>query len=313
MAAHAAGDLLAGRHLLVEDGRRQKRTQILDPNVVDAGRPAWLLEHERSRTGGCSSEVGGGGDLTAEPTCIMPVARRGTRAAVIESARAACCCTRCRPKRGFAASLWCLIATGSLPHDALQQAREILLSHVPCSPRPGAGTCSPLTMHRSFPAAPPAASGLPGSRHGGGGSSAARPVSAWLRKSPRPGYFCSFTEWSISVRQQASPRIMTPHIRYAMPAACIILCNPLAIVMAADGDAARAAYPRPFSRPPSMGKDYDTWLGAKGPDVGESSVDINRLPSRVDNSIRPEFPRSTNSGAVPAGSSPRSPRSSPTR
>ena len=75
-----------------------------------------------------------------------------------------------------------------------------------------------------------------------------------------------------------------------MPAACIILCNPLAIVMAADGDAARAAYPRPFSRPPSMGKDYDTWLGAKGPDVGESSVDINRLPSRVDNSIRPEFP-----------------------
>ncbi len=53
---------------------------------------------------------------------------------------------------------------------------------------------------------------------------------------------------------------------------------------------AHAAYPKPFSRPPSMGDDYDTWRDANGPDVGETTVDISRLPSRVDNSTRPEFP-----------------------
>jgi hypothetical protein len=53
---------------------------------------------------------------------------------------------------------------------------------------------------------------------------------------------------------------------------------------------AKAAYPRPFSRPPSMGENYNTWTGAKGPDVGETKVDISRLPSRVDNSMRPQFP-----------------------
>lgn len=62
-------------------------------------------------------------------------------------------------------------------------------------------------------------------------------------------------------------------------------------VTADDVDApAQAAYPRPFSRPPSMGKDYDTWQDAKGPDIGTTPVDISRLPSRVDNSTRPEFP-----------------------
>ena len=39
-----------------------------------------------------------------------------------------------------------------------------------------------------------------------------------------------------------------------------------------------------------MGKDYNTWRDAKGPDIGETSVDPKRLPSRVDNSTRPEFP-----------------------
>lgn len=52
----------------------------------------------------------------------------------------------------------------------------------------------------------------------------------------------------------------------------------------------QVAYPRPFSRPPAMGKDYDTWQDAKGPDIGEARPDIGRLPSRVDNSDRPEFP-----------------------
>ena len=71
--------------------------------------------------------------------------------------------------------------------------------------------------------------------------------------------------------------------------ACIVISYPMATLMADDMDA-RAAYPRPFSRPPSMGNDYDTWRDAKGPDIGETSVDINRLPSRVDNSTRPQFP-----------------------
>ncbi|MFM7180197.1 MAG: hypothetical protein ACKO2G_01835 [Verrucomicrobiales bacterium] len=61
-------------------------------------------------------------------------------------------------------------------------------------------------------------------------------------------------------------------------------------VIAGNEDAARAAYPRPFSRPPSVGQDYDTWRDAKGPDIGETMVDPKRLPSRVDNSTRPEFP-----------------------
>ncbi len=52
----------------------------------------------------------------------------------------------------------------------------------------------------------------------------------------------------------------------------------------------RAAYPKPFSRPNSMGSDYDTWRDAKGPDVGETVVDVRRLPSRVDSSTRPQFP-----------------------
>jgi hypothetical protein len=59
---------------------------------------------------------------------------------------------------------------------------------------------------------------------------------------------------------------------------------------AVDENAARAAYPRPFSRPPSLGKDYNTWRDARGPDIGEKRVDPKRLPARVDNSTRPEFP-----------------------
>jgi hypothetical protein len=39
-----------------------------------------------------------------------------------------------------------------------------------------------------------------------------------------------------------------------------------------------------------MGEDYNTWRDAKGPDIGGTTVDIGRLPSRVDNSTRPQFP-----------------------
>jgi hypothetical protein len=57
-----------------------------------------------------------------------------------------------------------------------------------------------------------------------------------------------------------------------------------------EAEKATLAYPSPFSRPPSRGKDYNTWQNARGLDVGEAEVDVNRLPSRVDNSTRPEFP-----------------------
>ena len=57
---------------------------------------------------------------------------------------------------------------------------------------------------------------------------------------------------------------------------------------AAD-EMAHAAYPS-FSRPPEAGKDYDTWRDATGPDIGETKPAPGRLPSRVDNSTRPEYP-----------------------
>ena len=58
----------------------------------------------------------------------------------------------------------------------------------------------------------------------------------------------------------------------------------------ANPDAARAAEYTYFMRPPGPGKSYDTWADANGPDIGEVEVDPGRLPSRVDNSQRPEFP-----------------------
>lgn len=60
--------------------------------------------------------------------------------------------------------------------------------------------------------------------------------------------------------------------------------------MADDTGKAQVAYPRPFSRPPSEGKDYNTWQGANGADVGEVTVKADRLPSRVDNAKRPQYP-----------------------
>jgi len=84
---------------------------------------------------------------------------------------------------------------------------------------------------------------------------------------------------------------MVSYPRHFCLAACIVISCPMAAVMADDpGSHAHAAYPRPFSRPPSMGKDYNTWRDATGPDVGVTRVDVRRLPSRVDNSTRPQFP-----------------------
>ncbi|MCX8494626.1 MAG: hypothetical protein ORN51_00395, partial [Akkermansiaceae bacterium] len=84
---------------------------------------------------------------------------------------------------------------------------------------------------------------------------------------------------------------MTSILRYPTLASFIFISASITKMMADDADCpACAAYPQPFSRPPSMGENYDTWRDAKGPDVGGTPVDISRLPSRVDNSTRPQFP-----------------------
>ncbi|MFN3165742.1 MAG: hypothetical protein ACE37H_01620 [Phycisphaeraceae bacterium] len=74
---------------------------------------------------------------------------------------------------------------------------------------------------------------------------------------------------------------------------CVALSG---VASAAEQSAASVPAHRPeavyeyFMRPPGPGKGYDTWAGATGPDVGEVAVDPGRLPSRVDNSRRPQFP-----------------------
>lgn len=77
-------------------------------------------------------------------------------------------------------------------------------------------------------------------------------------------------------------------------ACCLVFSGVVAPVVANDAAStetkAHAAYPGGFSRPPSEGKDYDTWSDAIGPDVGGAKVGLDRLPSRVDNSARPQFP-----------------------
>ncbi len=84
---------------------------------------------------------------------------------------------------------------------------------------------------------------------------------------------------------------MTSILRYPTLASFIFISASTNTMLADDADSpARAAYPQPFSRPHSMGDNYDTWRDATGPDVGGTPVDISRLPSRVDNSTRPQFP-----------------------
>jgi hypothetical protein len=76
-----------------------------------------------------------------------------------------------------------------------------------------------------------------------------------------------------------------------LPIVCCLLSTGLVgPSIASDQDHARIAYPRPFSRPPSQGNQYDTWRDATGTDVGLATVAVDRLPSRVDNSTRPQFP-----------------------
>lgn len=50
-----------------------------------------------------------------------------------------------------------------------------------------------------------------------------------------------------------------------------------------------AVYPY-WARPPGYEQDHDTWRGASGADVGETQPDPDRLPTRVDNSNRPQYP-----------------------
>ena len=70
----------------------------------------------------------------------------------------------------------------------------------------------------------------------------------------------------------------------------LLLSASISLAATVESDKARAAYPGSFSRPPSEGKDYNTWRDASGPDIGETKVELGRLPSRVDNSARPQFP-----------------------
>ncbi|MDB4406947.1 hypothetical protein N9173_00135 [bacterium] len=83
--------------------------------------------------------------------------------------------------------------------------------------------------------------------------------------------------------------MITYPIRFST-AWCLVLSSLIGPVIADEDSEAKAAYPGHFSRPSSMGKDYDTWADAIGPDVGEAKVAIDRLPSRVDNSARPQYP-----------------------
>jgi len=80
------------------------------------------------------------------------------------------------------------------------------------------------------------------------------------------------------------------HPKRLLAACCLVFSGPIGPVIADDARKAQAAYPGSFSRPPSQGEKYNTWSDAAGPDIGGNKVDPGRLPSRVDNSSRPQFP-----------------------
>jgi len=84
--------------------------------------------------------------------------------------------------------------------------------------------------------------------------------------------------------------VMITHSKRIFTTASLLFTTLHGVLIADDADQARAEYPGGFSRPPSQGKDYNTWADATGPDVGEVKVDPKRLPSRVDNSSRSQFP-----------------------
>lgn len=89
---------------------------------------------------------------------------------------------------------------------------------------------------------------------------------------------------------------MNSYFRRLPIISCLVFSGLITQAMADDAvqpvhttDKSQIAYPS-FSRPPSQGKDYDTWRDAVGPDIGETQAATDRLPSRVDNSARPEYP-----------------------
>ncbi|MDB4419245.1 hypothetical protein N9291_01435 [bacterium] len=83
---------------------------------------------------------------------------------------------------------------------------------------------------------------------------------------------------------------MAPNTKRFRISCYLILSGSFGPVIANENQQAHAAYPGYFSRPPSEGKSYNTWADATGPDIGETKIDPARLPSRVDNSARPQFP-----------------------
>ena len=83
---------------------------------------------------------------------------------------------------------------------------------------------------------------------------------------------------------------MTLFAQYPLLTSCLIFTLSLDLAIAEESGEPQAAYPGSFSRPPSEGKNYNTWRDATGPDIGKTKVSANRLPTRVDNSARPEFP-----------------------
>ena len=62
-------------------------------------------------------------------------------------------------------------------------------------------------------------------------------------------------------------------------AACLIFTGLCGALVAENSDSARAEYPGSFSRPPSQGRDYDTWSEATGPDVGEADQNQKVKPA----------------------------------
>ena len=78
--------------------------------------------------------------------------------------------------------------------------------------------------------------------------------------------------------------------RRFLAAGSLFFASFMGLLIAAEVEQARAEYPGGFSRPPSQGKNYNTWKDAQGPDVGVGKIDLERLPSQVDNSTREQFP-----------------------
>lgn len=60
--------------------------------------------------------------------------------------------------------------------------------------------------------------------------------------------------------------------RRLLAAGSFLLANFMGLLIAAEVGQARAEYPGGFSRPPSQGKDYNTWEDAQGPDVGVGKI-----------------------------------------